>query len=341
MTMIETALSFVERAPLPDRVTRAGIALLCQRSQRDLALRSPDAARSFCEQMDALPIAVATREANAQHYEVPAAFFDLVLGARRKYSCCWFDSDDTSLNDAEQRALQMSAANAQIADGQRILDLGCGWGSFSLWLAEHYPNARVMSVSNSRSQRAFIEGRASELGLHNIEVVTADMNAFAPGRQFDRIVSIEMFEHMSNWRQLLGRVRSWMTPEGRCLIHVFSHHSQPYRFDTNDKADWIAQHFFTGGIMPSHGLIRSFSDLVEVEQEWRWSGVHYERTARAWLANFDSNSDAIDAIFDTVYGRDARVWKRRWRLFFLATMGLFGHAGGQEWGISHYRLKPA
>ena len=208
-------------------------------------------------------------------------------------------------------------------------------------MARLYPGSRIVAVSNSRSQREFIEDLARALGLGNLTVITADMNAFAPRDKFDRIVSVEMFEHMLNWRALLGRVRSWLKDDGRFFMHVFTHREAPYRFDHADKTDWIAQHFFTGGIMPSHDFIREFSDILAVEQDWRWSGPHYRDTARLWLKNFDDNADAIRVIMESVYGSDAALWQRRWRLFFLATEGLFGYDNGDIWGVSHYRLKPA
>jgi cyclopropane-fatty-acyl-phospholipid synthase len=244
------------------------------------------------------------------------------------------------LAQAEEAALARTAANALLADGQDILELGCGWGSLSLWMASHYPTARITAVSNSQSQRSFILGRAQERGLYNLQVITADMNNFAPEDRFDRVVSVEMFEHMANWRALLERVRSWLKPQGLLFFHVFTHRSAPYRFEQGDKEDWIAQHFFTGGIMPSHDLIHEFLDLFTVEESWRWSGTHYARTAEDWLANFDCNAGAIDKVLRQTYGADAALWRRRWRLFFLATAGLFGHANGSEWGVGHYRLKP-
>ncbi|MGH6957124.1 MAG: SAM-dependent methyltransferase, partial [Caulobacteraceae bacterium] len=286
------------------------------------------------------PIALAVEEANRQHYELPAAFFALVLGPRRKYSSCLYQKASASLAEAEERALFETSAHAGLADGQEILELGCGWGSLTLWMAQHFPAARIVAVSNSASQRAFIEAEAVRHGYGNIRAVTADMNDFIPERRFDRIVSVEMFEHMSNWRALLGRARGWLKPDGRLFLHVFTHRSHPYAFDASDEADWIAHHFFAGGVMPSHGLVRQFADLFEVESEWRWSGRNYRRTARDWLANFDRNRTAIEVILKDIYGQDWRLWRRRWRLFFLATAGLFGAKGGEVWGVSHYRLKP-
>lgn len=341
MSLIASAVSVVERAPLPDSVLRMGVGYLVGRTRDRLSLAPPAAVEAFARDMANYPIAIHTREANAQHYEVPARFFELTLGPRRKYSCCYYDSAETTLAQAEERALEETARDAGLADGQRILELGCGWGSLSLFMAQSYPNAHITAVSNSASQRAYIEGRIAELGLTNLRVITADMNDFAMDQRFDRIVSIEMFEHMSNWRPLLSRLRGWLTPEGSLFIHVFTHRNQPYRFDHTEKADWIAQHFFTGGIMPSRQLIHSFGDLFEAEAEWLWSGLHYQRTAIDWLRNFDARRDEINAVLSETYGSDAALWRRRWRLFFLATEGLFGDRNGEEWGVSHYRLRPS
>jgi cyclopropane-fatty-acyl-phospholipid synthase len=287
------------------------------------------------------PIATHTDAANAQHYEVPAAFFSLVLGPQRKYSCCLYEANAATLAEAEEAALAETAARALLANGQSILELGCGWGSLSLWMARNFPESCVLAVSNSQSQRRFIEAAATAQGSHNLRVVTADANVFQQKEPFDRVVSVEMFEHMANWPLLLARVKSWLKPGGLMFMHVFSHARAPYRFDHEDEADWIARHFFTGGIMPSHDLIRQFPESFALVEEWRWSGRHYQRTAMDWLANFDRHADEISRIFSATYGRDARLWQRRWRLFFLATAGLFGHRGGSEWGVSHYLLRPS
>jgi cyclopropane-fatty-acyl-phospholipid synthase len=210
----------------------------------------------------------------------------------------------------------------------------------SLWMAERYSLSRITAVSNSASQRAYIEAEAASRGLRNLRVITADMNEFSIDTRFDRVVSVEMFEHMTNWQALLHRVHGWLRPDARLFLHVFSHRTAPYLFDIEDKEDWIAQHFFTGGIMPSHELIRHVANDFRVERDWRWNGTHYARTARDWLANFDRNETEIREVLRAVYGADAALWKRRWRLFFLATAGLFGHSDGEEWGVSHYRLRP-
>ena len=342
MTALSSAIDAFERSPAPDSLTRLGIDFLVGSARKRLAHAQAGADLAFARQMAQRPIAENTQEANEQHYELPPQFFSLILGPHRKYSSCLYADRTDGLAEAEETALAVTARHAALADGQAVLELGCGWGSLSLWMAEHYPASRITSVSNSASQRAFIESEAARRGLTNLTVVTADMNQFSPGQgeNFDRIVSVEMFEHMANWPALLARVRGWLHADGRLFLHVFTHKDTPYRFDAADKADWIARYFFTGGVMPSHGLIRQFDDLFQVEGEWRWNGEHYRLTAEAWLANFDRNRPQIDRILHDVYGREAGLWARRWRLFFLSVSGLFGHRGGEEWGVSHYCLKP-
>ena len=341
MSLAVTAIAAAERLPLPDAALRFGVDRLVARTSRRLADGAGFAARDFAQAMEAWPIAVHVEDANEQHYELLPAFFELALGPRRKYSCCLYPTSETTLAEAEIAALEETCAHAALEDGQDVLELGCGWGSLSLFMAGRFPASRIVAVSNSIPQRLHIEAEIARRGLKNLIVVTADMNGFSPEGTFDRIVSVEMFEHMSNWRALFRRARSWIRPDGRMFIHVFSHRDSAYRFDREDRADWIARHFFTGGVMPSHDLARQFGETFAVERDWRWSGQHYQRTALDWLRNFDANRAAIGAIFDETYGGKAALWMRRWRLFFLATAGLFGHAGGGEWGVSHYLLRPA
>jgi len=340
MSLLATGIGLAERAPLPDAALRMGVSALVDGARRRIVRQADPLEAEFARDMTAHPIAEHTGAANSQHYELPEAFFGLVLGPRRKYSSCLYTPAATTLAQAEEAALAQTCAHAELADGQTILELGCGWGSLSLWMAEQYPNARITSVSNSASQREYIERQARARGLANLTVITADMNDFGAEARFDRVVSVEMFEHMSNWRALLERVRGWLKPDGRVFIHIFTHRSTPYRFDHNDDADWIGRYFFTGGIMPSHGLMTRFPDLFEVEENWVWNGRNYERTALDWLANFDANRAEIMTILKGVYGADAGVWAKRWRLFFLATAGLFGARHGEEWAVSHYRLRP-
>ncbi|EGF93233.1 cyclopropane-fatty-acyl-phospholipid synthase family protein [Asticcacaulis biprosthecium C19] len=326
-----------ERAPIPDAVTLATIDWLVGQTKRQLA-RDALAEDSFASAMGDYAIAEHTAVANAQHYELPPEFFTLILGARRKYSCCYYPSEDTTLDQAEIHALERTCEHADLRDGQTVLELGCGWGSLSLFMAERYPGSLITAVSNSHSQRQYITGEAKRRGLNNLTVITADMNDFSTHEHFDRIVSVEMFEHMSNWRALLSRARNWLKADGRLFLHVFTHRKHSYRFKS-DGSDWIGKYFFTGGIMPAQDLVHRFPDMFAVEQEWRWSGDHYRRTALDWLDNFDDQQARILPILRDVYGAQAGVWRRRWRLFFLATAGLWGHAGGSEWGVGHYRLK--
>ena len=341
MNMLAFAINAAERTPLPDSVTLAGIDFLVGRTKRRLSVVPAEIEAVFTSAMQHYPVATHTDAANAQHYEVPAEFFALALGPQRKYSSCLYPSEATTLAEAETFALAETVEHAGIRDGQAVLELGCGWGSLSLYLAQHFPHATITSVSNSASQRAYIEDQAHLRGLTNLTVITADMNVFSTDKTYDRIVSVEMFEHMSNWRTLLERAKGWLNADGRMFLHVFTHKNRSYRFDHDDPADWIAHHFFTGGIMPAFDLPHRFEDLFAVEREWRWSGTHYRRTALDWLANFDREINKIDVILRDVYGADAALWRRRWRLFFLATAGLFGHADGDVWGVGHYLLAPA
>ena len=340
MKLRAAATRIADHVTVPDVVARFAIETLVRQTQVSLPDDGEATTRDFAEAMKGRPIAAHPEAANAQHYEVPAEFFELVLGPRRKYSCCLYEGADTTLVLAEERALTETVSRARLRQGMRILELGCGWGSLSLFMAERLPQSTILAVSNSNSQRAFIEGQARERGLDNLQVVTADVNGFDPGETFDRVVSVEMFEHVSNWPELLSRVRPWLNADGLLFLHVFSHARVPYRFNHEDPNDWIAQHFFTGGIMPSHDLIGAFDDLFEIVETWRWNGRNYERTARDWLANMDRNQARVMKALEPVYGDDVRVWWRRWRLFFLATAGLFGHRAGEEWGVSHHLLRP-
>lgn len=339
MSVIANAVNRMQDAPFPDFVTRPAIALLVANARRRLVSPPDGVEAAFAQEMAARPVAEFTEAANEQHYELPARFFELCLGPYRKYSSGFFPTATSTLEEAEAEALRQTCEHADILDGQDILELGCGWGSLSLWMAERYPGSRITSVSNSKSQKAEIDAIASRRGLGNLTVITADMNVFQTEQVFDRIVSVEMFEHMANWRALLTRARAWLRPEGRMFIHVFSHVNSPYRFEVSDNSDFIAQHFFTGGIMPSHGLMHQYPDLFEVERDWRWSGTHYQRTADLWLENFDRNEVEIRGLMQSVYGDQASLWMRRWRRFYMATSGLFGDSNGQVWGVSHYRMK--
>ncbi|HEY4065581.1 MAG TPA: cyclopropane-fatty-acyl-phospholipid synthase family protein [Burkholderiaceae bacterium] len=335
------AVNWIEQGRVPDRVVRLGIRRLLR--ARLAELRADDtqatAARTqaFLDAMRGAALAPLPEKANEQHYELPAAFFAAVLGPHRKYSSCyWPGGTATGLADAEAAALQISCERAGIADGQRILELGCGWGSLSLWMAERYPASWITALSNSRSQREHIEAEAARRGLRNLIVLTRDINGFDTAERYDRIVSIEMFEHLRNWPRAFANVARWLRPGGRFFMHVFAHRDAPYAFEDRDASDWMSRHFFSGGMMPSDDLPLQCQDDLRLLNRWRWDGTHYARTARAWLANMDARREVLMPLLAATYGREAEVWWRRWRLFFMSVGELFGFDAGQRWWVGHY-----
>ncbi len=346
VSLLSLSLDAVERGLIPDVVTRAAIRRLCEQRLLDCDrgndIANSRARQAFVESMRAGPIAPVPEKANEQHYELPPEFFAAVLGPHRKYSSCFFPTAETSLAEAEAASLEITCQRAELADGQDVLELGCGWGSLSLWMAERFRNSRITAVSNSAPQRRFIETAAASRGLTNLHVVTADMNQFAAEPQcFDRVVSVEMFEHMRNYERLLGRIASWLRPDGRLFVHHFCHRQFAYPFETDGDANWMGRYFFTGGLMPCEDMLRQFRRNMTVIQQWRWDGTHYQRTSEAWLANLDAHRRDVLPILESTYGRDAaRRWFHRWRLFFLAVAELFGYANGTEWFVAHSLLQP-
>ena len=364
-----------EAGRLPDALIRLGIRQLIRSRLKQEgagdAARAEARQRALRKQLEGGPIAEHTAAANAQHYEAPPDFFREVLGPRMKYSAClWPDvpsqgshlpkarlsargkaeclpsegpclsKPDRSLAEAEERMLAMYAERAQLSDGMRVLDLGCGWGSFALWLGRRHPRSRILAVSNSGAQRRFIEARALAEGLENVEARTADINEFAPAERFDRIVSVEMFEHMRNYAELMRRISSWLVDDGRLFVHVFCHRNLAYPFEAEGGGDWMARHFFTGGIMPAKGTLAQFQEHMVLEETWEVPGGHYERTARAWLDSLDRHRAAAGRALAGGQRREARIRLQRWRMFFMACEELFGWDGGREWFVCHYRFRP-
>jgi cyclopropane-fatty-acyl-phospholipid synthase len=337
--MLGTTLA--ERGLLPDTLVRWGIRRMVR--ERLEEIRQPDeqarseADRAWATRLRHSPVALVPELANEQHYEVDADFFRLTLGPRLKYSCALFPNGVRDLATAEERMLELTCRRADLQDGMRILDLGCGWGSTALYAAERYPQASIVAVSNSKLQREFILGRARERGLGNVQVLTADINAFVPEGRFDRVVSVEMFEHVRNYAELMQRIASWLEPAGKLFVHLFAHRTTAYPYEDRGAGDWMARHFFSGGQMPSHDLLLRFQDDLELEKRWRVSGNHYRRTAAAWLDRLDANREGVLESLGRTYGREeARLWLRRWRLFYMGCEELFGFANGAEWGVSHY-----
>lgn len=328
----------LDRDLVPDWVIRRAIRRRCAARLEFEGARQDH--KAFLADLRSSPIALHTDLANQQHYEVPPAFFAEVLGPRRKYSCGLWDEGVETLAEAEEAMLDLTCERADLADGQAILDLGCGWGSLALYAAQRYPGAHITAASNSRDQGAFIREEAARLGLTNVAVVTADVNDFAPEGCFDRIVSVEMFEHLKNYGEMLSRIARWLRPDGRLFVHMFVHRRLAYHYQSEGPDDWMAQHFFTGGTMPSFDLLRDFNDDLVVSRDWKVPGHHYQRTCEAWLVRMDAHREAILPILATTYGPDQVTrWWVRWRVFFMACAELFAHGEGREWYVGHYRLR--
>ena len=336
-------IELCERGLIPDALTRHGIRRLCAQRLREEGATDPARAGQRFERLLAelrqSPIAIETEAANEQHYEVPARFFQLCLGKRLKYSSCYYPTGAETLDEAEEAMLALYAERAGLADGQEILELGCGWGSLTLWMAERYPNARILGVSNSHSQREHILAQAAARRLTNVEVQTCDVNRLSLDRRFDRIVSIEMFEHLRNYRSLFERIAGWLQPEGKLFVHIFCHRSLMYPFETEGEDNWMGRHFFTGGLMPSADTFAHFQEHLRIEQRWLLPGTHYERTANHWLENQDRQRDEVMAVLREAYGeREAARWFQRWRMFWMACAELFGYEDGGQWLVAHYRF---
>ena len=337
------SMRLLERGLLPDFLIRYGIRRLLRARLAEEHRGSAEAQQQhlmrLISRLRQSPVAINTAEANLQHYELPPGFFELVLGKHLKYSSGYYRNPAGSLDDAEAAMLELTAQRARLRDGERILELGCGWGSLSLWMAERYPNATITAVSNSHAQKRFIDAKAQSLGLTNLAVITCDANvlAFTEGTRFDRVVSVEMFEHMRNYQTLMRRIAGWLAPQGTLFVHIFTHKSYAYPFEIRDDSDWMAKYFFTGGIMPSDDLLLYFQEDLRIAEHWQVDGTHYSRTSEHWLENMDRHRADIEPIFNTVYGKaELRRWWVYWRVFFMSCAELWGYDKGREWMVSHY-----
>ena len=333
-------VDWCEKGFIPDFLTRFGIRRLCaQRLKEQLEGDWKARQRNFLDTLRASAVAIETKAANEQHYELPPLFFVNCLGARLKYSSCYYPHGGELLDQAEVAMLKLYLERAELKDGQDILELGCGWGSMTLWMAENYPNARITAVSNSAPQRLFIEARCVERGFKHVKVITQDVNQLSlEASQFDRVVSIEMFEHMRNYEILLSRIAGWLKPDGKLFVHIFCHKNLAYPFETDGDDNWMGRYFFTGGQMPAFDTFREFANDLTVEADWKVAGTHYERTSNQWLETMDANKSKIMPLFEETYGADAKIWFQRWRMFYMACAELFGYDSGQEWLVGHYRF---
>jgi len=331
--------ALLEKNLLPDWLLRPGIRRLLAQRIREETARYDRAA--YVADLKTRPLAERTAAANEQHYEVPTRFYQLCLGRRLKYSGCLYATGAETLDRAEEAMLALYAERAQLADGQTILELGCGWGSLCLFNAERFPHSKITAISNSRTQKEYIDAEAQRRGFTNLTIVTRDINAFdtAPA-QFDRVVSIEMFEHLKNYQRLFGSIARWLKPGGLLFTHIFTHTRFSYHFVARDASDWMSRYFFTGGQMPAHDLLLQFQDDLKLVQDWKVSGTHYQRTAEHWLKNMDAHRDEILPLFADTYGREhATKWWTYWRIFYLSCVELWGYRGGEEWLVSHYLFR--
>ena len=340
-------IDLCERGLVPDALTRLGIRRLCAQRLReegaDDLVRADARFRELLDELRRSPIAIETAAANEQHYEVPARFFELCLGKRLKYSSAYYPTGQESLDEAEEAMLALYGERAELADGQQILELGCGWGSLTLWMAARYPNARITGVSNSGSQRDHILAQAAARGLGNVEILTRDVVQLElPEENYDRVVSIEMFEHMRNYRHLLANVARWLRPEGKLFVHIFAHRHLMYPFLAEGDDNWMGKYFFTGGLMPSADTLLHFQQDLLIEDRWLLPGTHYQRTANHWLENQDRNQREVMAVLAAAYGSEnAERWSQRWRMFWMACAELFGYEDGRQWLVAHYRFRKA
>lgn len=349
MQLTSLFIRLAEKGVVPDFMIRFCIRQLSKKRLNEINAHLCDLGAenlsAFVSSMNSSTIALVPELANSQHYELPTEFFLNCLGKNRKYSSCFWQPQTNTLDEAELNALRLTCNHGDLKNGQNILELGCGWGSLTLWMAEQYPNSNITAVSNSNSQREFIMAKAKSLNLNNVNVITCDMNKFDPKdfgvkHQFERVLSIEMFEHMRNYKVLYKKIHDWLVPGGKFFMHIFVHRSTPYLFEVHGDDDWMGQYFFSGGMMPSDDLPLNFQEHLKIVRRWRWDGTHYEKTANAWLENMDKNRDTLNVILRDTYGTEnAEKWRNRWRIFYMACAELFGYNKGQEWWVTHYQFE--
>jgi cyclopropane-fatty-acyl-phospholipid synthase len=332
--------NLISKGVVPDLLIRSGIKNFIKKRLKDEYGTeqnfSEKRRKKIIDELRSSPIAIETDKANDQHYMVPPEFFVKCLGPRLKYSCCHWDQA-TSLEEAEVEMLELTVKRAAIKDGDRILELGHGWGAITLYIAEKFRNSEIVAVSNSKFQGDFILARAKERGLTNITINTADVSKLQMNEQFDRVISIEMFEHMRNYNELLGNINSWLNPNGTLFVHIFAHKELTYKYEVVDDTDWMSKYFFSGGMMPSEHLLYYFQDDLNIKEHWRINGSHYAKTAKAWLDNMDENKDKILDIFEKHYpAGEAPKWFNYWRIFYMSCEELWNFKNGNEWVIGHY-----
>jgi cyclopropane-fatty-acyl-phospholipid synthase len=336
--------NLLEKDLIPDFLIRAGIRnLLSQRLREEdkgSAEKNRLAHQEYILSLKKSPVAVETKAANEQHYEVPTEFYKFCLGKRLKYSGGYWPIGVNTLDASEEAMLDLSCKRAELQDGHTVLDIGCGWGSLTLYIAEKFPNCKITSVSNSRTQKEYIDSVCKEKGFKNVTVITKDMNVFTIDTKFDRLMSVEMLEHMKNYEALFERFSGFMKPDALFFIHIFTHHKFAYPFEVKDETDWMSKYFFTGGQMPSDDLFLYFQKDLVIQNHWRVNGEHYQKTSEAWLSKMDENKDRILPILESTYGKEnATKWWVYWRVFYMACAELWGYREGEEWFVSHYLFK--
>ncbi|RZM29750.1 MAG: class I SAM-dependent methyltransferase [Pedobacter sp.] len=336
--------NLIEQNKLPDFILRAGIRRLLKQRLNDVRTGDVETQQQklndLIEELRNSPIAINTADANQQHYEVPTEFYKYCLGKNLKYSSGYWRAGVTDIDTSESDMLELTCQRADLQNGQDVLELGCGWGSLSLFMAAKYPSSTFTVVSNSTTQKAHIDEAARDRGISNLTVITADMNTFQILQQFDRVVSVEMFEHMRNYKLLLNKVDNFLKEDGKLFVHIFTHETLAYKFEVKDASDWMSKYFFTGGIMPSNHLLGYFNDDLTIEKHWVVNGTNYAKTSEAWLQNMDKHEQEIMPLFEKTYGKDHAVkWWVYWRLFYMACAELFGYKNGNEWMVCHYLFK--